>query len=190
MELGKRYCVAYKGLKNSSYDFDFEVDGSLFAAYESKEIKDGRCKVHALMCKHSDTQLTFGMTIEGCVTCECDRCLEDCTVPVAYEGEFTVRISDEAGEYDGEVMWVSPSEDEIDLTQYIYESIVLSLPYRRVHPEGECNPDMLARFCVASDEDLEAIEARAGRHDEPHGISEGDFNKLAALKARMEDSEE
>ena len=33
MELGKRYSVAYKGLKNSAYDFRFEVDGDLFAAY-------------------------------------------------------------------------------------------------------------------------------------------------------------
>lgn len=186
MELDKRYSVAYKGLKNSSYHFDFEVGGDLFAAYGSKEIKDGQCRVHAVMCKHSDTQLTFEVTIEGCVTCECDRCLEDCPVPVAYEGEFMVRISDEAGEYDGEVMWVSPSEDVIDLTQYIYESIVLSLPYRRVHPEGECNPDMLARFTIASDEEIEAIESRACAQDEPHGISDVDFNKLAALKARME----
>lgn len=189
MELGKRYSVAYKGLKNSSYDFDFEVDGDLFAAYESNEIKDGHCRVHATMHKQSDTQLTFDIRIEGDAVCECDRCLEDCPVPVDYEGRLTVRISDEAdeeGEYDGEQMWLSSAEQEIDLTQYIYESIVLSLPYRRVHPEGECNPDMLARFTVASDGQPEACPST---DDEPHGISEGDFNKLAALKARMQDKQ-
>ena len=185
MELGKRYSVTYKGLKNSSYDFRFEVDGDLFAAYESKEIKDGRCDVGAVMRKESDTQLVFDVAIEGYAVCECDRCLEDCRVPIDYEGRLTVRVSDEAGEYDGDVMWIAPSEDEIDLTQYIYESIVLSLPYRRVHPEGECNPDMLSRFTAAEEADLS--EAMPDEEEsEPHGISEGDFNKLAALKARMQ----
>ena len=185
MELGKRYSVTYKGLKNSSYDFRFEVDGDLFAAYESKEIKDGRCDVGAVMRKESDTQLVFDVAIEGYTVCECDRCLEDCRVPIDYEGRLTVRVSDEAGEYDGDVMWIAPSEDEIDLTQYIYESIVLSLPYRRVHPEGECNPDMLSRFTAAEEADLS--EAMPDEEEsEPHGISEGDFNKLAALKARMQ----
>ncbi len=185
MELGKRYSVTYKGLKNSSYDFRFEVDEDLFAAYESKEIKDGRCDVGAVMRKESDTQLVFDVAIEGYAVCECDRCLEDCRVPIDYEGRLTVRVSDEAGEYDGDVMWIAPSEDEIDLTQYIYESIVLSLPYRRVHPEGECNPDMLSRFTAAEEADLS--EAMPDEEEsEPHGISEGDFNKLAALKARMQ----
>lgn len=67
---------------------------------------------------------------------ECDRCLGDCSVPIDYEGELLVKFSDEVREYDGDTLWLSPSEDFVDLTQYIYESIVLSLPYQRVHPDG------------------------------------------------------
>ena len=188
MELSKQYSVAYKGLKNSSFDFNFEVDDALFAAYECRDIRGGKCSVKATMLK-SDQQLDFDFYITGNVICECDRCLEDCTIPIEYEGHLVVRISDEQGEYDGEVMWVSPVENEIDLTQYIYESIVLSLPYQRVHPEGECNPDMLAHFTVAEESEIEAIEARAQESD-PHSIDEGDFNKLAALKAQMEQDKE
>ena len=105
-------------------------------------------------------------------------------MPIDYEGHLIVRISDEEGEYDGDVMWVNPADNEVDLTQYIYESIVLSLPYQRVHPEGECNPDMLARFTIATEADMEALEAEA--ESDNRGINEGDFNKLAALKAQME----
>jgi uncharacterized metal-binding protein YceD (DUF177 family) len=183
MELSKQYSVAYKGLKNSTYDFDFEVGDALFAAYESKEILGGRCSVKATMRK-GETQMEVDFTIEGEVTCECDRCLEPCSVPIDYEGSLVVRISDEEGEYDGEIMWVNPADNEVDFTQYIYESIVLSLPYQRVHPEGECNPDMLARFTIATEADLAAIEAEA--ESDNRGINEGDFNKLAALKAQME----
>ena len=184
MELNNRYSIAYKGLKNSTHDFQFEVDDELFAAYESREIKGGKLSVEVAMLK-ADNQLEFDFTISGDVTCECDRCLEDCLVPIDYEGHLIVRISNDEGEYDGDIMWISPADDIVDLTQYIYESIVLSLPYQRVHPEGECNPDMIARFAIVSNEELEAIEARAAEH-EKRGIGEGDFNKLAALKAQLE----
>ena len=183
MELSKQYSVAYKGLKNSSFDFVFEVDDALFTAYESKEIMGGNCHVEATMLK-GESQLEFDFTITGEVTCECDRCLDPCQVPIDYEGHLIVRISDEEGEYDGDVMWVNPADNEVDLTQYIYESIVLSLPYQRVHPEGECNPDMMARFTIATEADIEALEAEA--ESDNRGINEGDFNKLAALKAQME----
>ena len=44
---------------------------------------------------------------------------------------------------------------------------------------------MMARFSVISNAELEALEARA-EEQSPRGIDEGDFNKLAALKAQME----
>ena len=161
MELEQKYSIAYKGLKNGLHEVDFDVDGALFKAYESKEIKDGRCKVHVDIDK-SDTQLILDVTIDGHVVCECDRCLEDCTIPVHFDGRLTVFVSDHQGEYDGDYMWVSPDEEDINLMQYIYESIVLSLPYRRVHPDGECDPDMMARFTPATDVTDAAIGAAAG----------------------------
>lgn len=180
MEEAKRYTIAYKGLKSGLHDFHFEVDGSLFKAFGSTEIKDGACGVTVVM-ERGEAMLTLDVTVDGSVVVECDRCLEDCRVPVHYEGQLLVKFSDEVREYDGEVMWLLPMEDEIDLTQYIYESIVLALPYQRVHPDGECNPEMLKRFRIVSDAEFGDIEARA--EEEHNG---GEWAKLAALKEQME----
>ena len=117
------------------------------------------------------------------VVVECDRCLEDCRVPIDFEGQLVVKFSDEVHEYDGEVMWMLPGEDRVELAQYIYESIVLSLPYQRVHPEGECNPEMLERFRIVSDREFASIEAAAEGAGE-RGV--GEWAKLAALRERME----
>ena len=188
MELNERYSIGYKSLSNSTFDYDYEVDDSLFAAYESREVLGGNCDVKVVLAK-TDSQLDLDVTIEGSVVCECDRCLEPCDVDIDYEGHLIVRLSTEEGEYDGEVMWLNPAEENLDLTQYIYESIILSLPYQRVHTEGECNPDMMARFAQVTAAELDAIEARAGRGNKPT-IDEGDFNKLAALKALMQQDNE
>lgn len=191
MELEQKYSIAYKALKNGLHEVDFDVDGALFKAYESKEIKDGRCKVHVAMRK-SDSQAVLEVGIDGDVVCECDRCLEDCTIPVHFDGELVVHISEQADEYDGENMWVSPEEEDIGLMQYIYESIVLSLPYRRVHPDGGCNPDMMARFTAADDTEAEEASAADGPADgadtsESRGMSAENLSKLEELKARMQE---
>ena len=187
MEQIALYTIAYKGLKSGSYEYDFQVDDALFEAYDRVEIKGGRCNAHVLL-KRSETMLELNVTINGEVICECDRCLEDCPIAVDYEGDLVVKFSDEIDDYDGEVMWISPSEDMLDLTQYIYESIVLSLPYRRVHEEGGCNPEMLASFSVATEEEIERMEAEAEESD-VCGLD--DYNKelLEALKHKMEGKE-
>ena len=208
MELEQKYSIAYKGLKNGLHEVDFDVDGALFKAYESKEIKDGRCKVHVDIDK-SDTQLILDVTIDGHVVCECDRCLEDCTIPVHFDGRLTVFVSDHQGEYDGDYMWVSPDEEDINLMQYIYESIVLSLPYRRVHPDGECDPDMMARFTPTTDaaigaaagslsameemlsQDEALIEGAESAEDEADAFDEEyEAEEAEALEEEMEDAEE
>ena len=187
MEQIALYKIAYKGLKSGSYDFDFQVDDALFEAYDRAEIKGGSCQAHVEM-KRSDTMLELNVTIEGEVICECDRCLEDCPIAVDYEGDLVVKFSDEIDDYDGDVMWISPSEDFLDLTQYIYESIVLSLPYRRVHEEGGCNPEMLASFQQISEEELEELEAQA---EEADVVTLDDRNRelLEALKQQMQESD-
>lgn len=180
MEVAKRYSIAYKGLKDGSHDYHFEVDGALFADYGSEEIRDGKCNVEVCL-KRAETMLSLEVEIEGWVVVPCDRCLEDCRIPVDFEGELLVKFSDEPLEYDGEVLWLHPAEDELNLMQYIYESIVLSLPYQRVHPEGECDPEMIERFRVISAQELSEIEARVA--EQPKGE---EWEKLAALKQQLE----
>ena len=176
------YTIAFKGLKNGEHTFDFQVDNALFEAFETEEIKGGDCNVRANLVR-SESMLELNITIEGEVICECDRCLEDCPIAIDYEGDLVVKFSDETDYYDGDVMWISPADDVVDLTQYIYESIVLSLPYSRVHEEGECNPDMLVN--EISEEELAALEAKVAESDV---VSLDDNNRsiLEALKEQME----
>lgn len=183
MDVTKAYSIAYKGLKNGRHDFEFDVDGSLFEAFESPEIRDGACRVRVGLTR-SETMLRAEVAIEGYVVVPCDRCLEDCRVPVAFEGELLVKFSDEIRDYDGEVLWLSPAETQVDLSQYIYESIVLSLPYQRVHPEGACDPEMLGRFRIVTDEEFSAIEARAAADEGT--LRAEDRSALEALKQRLE----
>ena len=183
MEETKRYTIAYRGLRSGLHDFHFKVDGGLFRAFGSTEIKDGDCDVSVAL-ERGESMLTLDVNVDGSVVVECDRCLEDCNVPIHYEGQLLVKFSDEVHEYDGEVIWLLPMEDEVDLTQYIYESIVLALPYQRVHPDGECNPDMLERFRKTGSRPRAATRAngpswpRSRNRWRPTGRKQNKRNKL------------
>lgn len=184
MDVAKRYLIAYKGLKPGLHTFCFDVDRELFEAYDSTEIKDGACQVE-VDAMRSETMLELSVMITGEVVVACDRCLEDCRIPIQYEGTLLVKFSEELREYDGDVMWLSPMESDIDLAQYIYESIVLSLPYQRTHPEGECDPEMQRYFRIISGEEFSAIEAKAEAVPQS-----GEWAKLEQLRMRMEDEKE
>ena len=181
MEQLKNYKIAFRGLKNGDHDFNFVISDALFEAYENPEVKGGKGEARVRL-NRSETQLVLDVEIEAEVIVPCDRCLEDCPIAVDYEGRLVVKFSDEELEYDGEVMWLYPGESEVDLSHYIYESIILSLPYQRVHEEGQCDPSMIARFTIGSEEELQAIEERAGKEES----STGTWDKLAALKEQME----
>ena len=183
MELAERYTIAFKGLKSGGYDYEFPISGALFEAFESPEIKDGKALARVHM-ERAERQLTLDVVIDGEVTVACDRCLEDCALPVHFTGRLLVRLADEPGEYDGEVLWLHPSEEELDLAQYLYESVVLSLPYQRVHPEGGCDPEMLKHFRIVTTEEFAAIEEAA---DQPAvALDEAQQQTLARLKEQME----
>lgn len=175
------YSIVFQGLSTGRHEFRFEVGKALFEEFQSTEIKDGKCEV-LVELEREESSLQLDIRISGHVVVACDRCLEDCSIPVHFEGRLPVRFSDEEHEYDGEVLWLLPGETSIDLSQYIYESIVLSLPYQRVHPEGECDPDMLRRFRIVSQDEFASLEAKSAQPAQ----SGGQWSKLAELRDRME----
>lgn len=181
MEQLNDYKIAFRGLKNGDHDFRFAISDRLFEAYENPEVKGGKGEAQVRL-NRSETQLVCDVKIEAEVVVPCDRCLEDCPIAIDYEGRLIVKFSEEELEYDGEVMWLYPGESEVDLSHYIYESVILSLPYQRVHAEGECDPQMMARLTIGTEEELNVIEQRAAQSEEPSG----EWEKLAALKAQME----
>lgn len=172
-------------MKAGSHHFDFNVDRALFEAFESPDIIGGSAEVSVDLGRTA-SMLTLAVGIEGEVVVECDRCLEELTVPVSFRGELKVKFSEETDDCDGEIMWISPGDDNLSLALYIYESIVLSLPYSRVHgTDGEGNPlcdaDMLDRFRIVGGEEFDRMVGES----EP--LSEGqEGRKLRELKEMME----
>lgn len=176
-----RYGIDFKGLSEGEHHFDFVADRSLFGIYEGCELLGGECKCSVALIK-SEVMLHLSIEIDGEVEVECDRCLDICSIPINYQGVLVVRFTDDQAlvdEYDGEVMWLTSAVDTLDLAQYIYESIVLTLPYQRVHQEiSQCNQDVVGYLV---DNEPEQIEAQ----EELTSLDQSEIEKLKELKEKL-----
>lgn len=188
MDTLSRYNIQWKGLSNGKHSFEFGIDDAFFEAFEDSEIEGGKLTAKIELTK-SATMLVLDVTIRGEVTVQCDRCLGELQLPVDYNGTLTVKFSDEIDDYDGEIMWINPADGELRLAQYIYESIVLSLPYQKVHGTDAngnllCDADMLSRFRIVSQEEFDAFDP------ESRTLAESpESDKLEALKRKLEERE-
>jgi uncharacterized metal-binding protein YceD (DUF177 family) len=54
-----------------------------------------------------------------------------------------VKFSDTETSEDENVVYLPEDAYQIDLSQWMYEFVAVSLPMQRVHPDGQCDPEML-----------------------------------------------
>lgn len=153
-EKAQNIFIPLKGLPKGGHSFSFAIDGEFFQTFGNTQIKDAGCTVKADVIRRS-TLMSVQCMVGGFVVVECDRCLEDLTLKVDVERELTVGFGnvdmDDAGDEE-DVIVVSEGDDQVDISQFIYDYVCLSLPIVKVHPEGKCNPEMLKRLAGDSEE--------------------------------------
>ncbi|MFC2103814.1 DUF177 domain-containing protein [Bacteroidota bacterium] len=142
-----KYRIVYQGLSEGKHEFDFEIDDMFFDSLEYSDFKRGKLNTKVNLIKKA-TFLELDFQIEGFVELTCDRCLDQYNQQIKYEGKLYVKFSESEDELAEDVICLLPTDNELDISHYIYESINLSIPLKKVHPNDEegnvtCNPEML-----------------------------------------------
>ncbi len=143
--------IPFKSYADGVHEFDFEIGDSFFQRIENSLIERGNLKVGVQMTK-SQQMLRFHFVIDGTITVPCDVCLEDMDYPiVGCEGDMTVKFGPVTEEISDELFQIAENDNEISVSQWIYEILAVSLPIKFVHFEDEngnptCNPEMLSKL--------------------------------------------
>jgi uncharacterized metal-binding protein YceD (DUF177 family) len=117
--------------------------------------------------------------VSGSVTVLCDISNTPFALPIRHEALVVVKFGDEFDDDNDEVLVLPPGADQLDVSKYLYELVVLGLPLKRVHPDvkngklGEEYLRLLRAYSPEKDEDEEEREAPSG--DDPR------WNKLKDL---------
>ena len=145
-----QYSIPFTGLKIGHHQFNFEIDGQFFDAFEYSLVKNGLLEVILLMEKQ-ETMLVLDFQITGTIQLNCDRCLSDYSHPFSTKDRLIAKFSNTEDLNDTEeVMVLTKNDTEVDVSAFIYEMITLAAPYVNVcEAPGEtssCDLEMIAKL--------------------------------------------
>ena len=143
MEKENEFLIPVSGLALGVHEFTFDINDDFFADMDYSEVKQGKVTVE-LEVLREELMLTLSFHVKGHVRVPCDRCADEFDIPIQSEQVFYIKLGTEEVEESDDVAVVPAEEHAYDVRSLIYEYIILSIPMHRVHPEGECNPQVLA----------------------------------------------
>lgn len=151
MQTRKEYIIQFVGLSVGEHLFEFNISDSFFENFDYSEIKQGNINVILKLLKQS-SMMVLNFEISGTVRMNCDRCAAEFDLPINGNYKLIVKVggNDASGE-DDDIITIAANEHELDLSQYLYEYITLSLPKKRVHPDDKkgkstCDKEMLKKL--------------------------------------------
>ncbi len=162
MEKKNEFLIPVSGLALGSHSYQFEINDDFFAEREYSEIQQGKVSV-SLDIDRQETLMVLHFGIDGTVRVPCDRCADEFDLPIRDEREFFLKLGTENAEESDDVEVISADQADYDVSSLVYEFIILAIPMHRVHPEGQCNPEVMAmlnREEATEDEETDTIDPR------------------------------
>jgi uncharacterized metal-binding protein YceD (DUF177 family) len=163
MKNSRVFEIAWQGLKLGEHELIFDLDDKfLIWKYPETEYKQLNVQIKVTF----DKQVNFFMfhfNIDGSLVVPCDRCGEEFELSLWDEFDLLVKLNDvedeDQIEEEADVVFISRSETVLDISDWLYEFLMLSIPLQKIHPQDAkgndtCNPDVLA-FLKQSAEALE-----------------------------------
>lgn len=155
MKSKREFEIAWQGLKLGEHVFEYELDDQFINEMDVEKIESIeqlKAKIVVTFDKHTSFfQLKFD--VGGNVVVPCDRCGDDMTLTLWDEFDLTMKLVNEEDlenvEDEADIAFISRNDTVIDLSKWLYEYLMLSIPLHHIHPENEqgeseCNPEALA----------------------------------------------
>jgi uncharacterized metal-binding protein YceD (DUF177 family) len=153
----KEFVIQFIGLKEGEHNFEYKIDNKFFNHFEYDEYNDADLDVKVVLNKKA-TLLELHFIVSGSVNINCDLTNEPFNQVIENDFNLVVKFGNEYNDDNEEILIIPHSEYEINISQYIYELIVLSVPLKRVHPgviDGSLNSEILNKLEELSPKGLE-----------------------------------
>ncbi|MBP4138160.1 YceD family protein [Flavobacterium geliluteum] len=148
MSKSKEFLIPFIGLKLGKHNFEYQINNKFFENFDYDEFQSSDIKVNLVLDKKSN-MLELEFKHKGTVNVPCDLTSEDFDLPLKGKMKLIVRFGDEFNNDNEELLILPHGEHEIDVAQYIYEMIALSVPLKRVHPgvkDGSLQTEALTKL--------------------------------------------
>ena len=140
------FTIPLAGLPFGHTDYQYVINDKFFEDRDYSEVKKGIVNLH-LGVEKMETMFVLTMNFEGKVVLQCDRCGDDYEQKIEDSAEIYLKYGAEKDDEGEDVIIITKDDSEFDLSDLIYEYIILSLPIHRTHDdESLCNQEVLAKL--------------------------------------------
>ena len=170
----REYEIAFVGLKPGLHEYNYQIGDRFFEAFQQQDFRNCQANVKLLLDKKNSFML-LKFEVGGSLEVTCDRCNSNLPFELWDEFHMTVKMVDEPElmndqEDDPDVYYIGRGESHIDVANWIYEFINLSIPMQKVcsfeKMDGpHCNP--------SAKEMLKKLEAREPEKKDENPIWKG-----------------
>ncbi len=133
------FSIPLKGLRTGVRSFRYAIGRAFFDVFEHSPIRDGKIEVQVELEKQPG-MLILHFDFAGTVKTECDRCLANIDLPVEGRERLLVKFGEEDPASDPEVAVLPLHADVLNLGEFIYEFIILSVPMIKTYDCESADP--------------------------------------------------
>lgn len=164
MEALTAYVIPVSSMQNGRNELDFRADWRFFRHFEDSPVQQGQFEIKVIFDKYLDHWHLF-FQVSGEMDTECDRCLASISLPVSGNFELYVYFETEQSETreSADMIFVPRETTQLDIAQFIYEFIVLSVPVSKRYecqsaPNPPCDTEMLSRLRQQEEQQQENVQ--------------------------------
>lgn len=133
MKVTNEFLIPFVGLKLGKHKFEYQINKKFFDHFEYDEFENANIKVNVVLDKKS-TMLEVSFKHSGTINVPCDLTNENFDLPIKGNLNLIVRFGEEYNDDNEDLLILPFAEFQLDVSQYIYEMIVLSIPLKKVCP--------------------------------------------------------
>ena len=131
----REFEIAFVGLKPGIHEYSYEINDRFFEAFQEQDFT--QCKAHVkLTLDKKSSFILLKFEIGGSLNVVCDRCSNDLPLELWDEFNITVKMVEEPElmndqEDDPDVYYIGRNESHLDVANWIYEFINLTIPMQK-----------------------------------------------------------
>lgn len=150
VKLLDEYDIPVHGLKDGIYTYTFGIGNTFFEYFDNPDLSGGKVELE-LNLQKSPQFIELDFRFNGSLRLMCDRCLGEFDFEITLNEKLFIRYGETHEELDDNILVITRDESRINIAQYIYEYLALSVPYKKVHPDKKegvtgCDPEMIRRL--------------------------------------------
>ena len=125
--------IKFSGLKDGVHIFNYELGNKFFKNFDYYDFNNAKLFAKLELEKQS-TLLNLKFLFHGEIEVQCDVSMENFNLELETDYAVVVKFKDDINSTDDKVIFLPTGSHSIDISHLIYESIILAVPQKKVHP--------------------------------------------------------